>query len=61
MALLKVLFPNGGAEGINFELDRPRKVDSLERSERLIGLRNSLHYVKNILLNPQAIECTLTL
>lgn len=52
---------NGGAEGINFELDRPRKVDPLERSEKLIGLRNSLDYIKNILKMPQEAELTLTL
>ena len=52
---------DGGAVGINFELDRPRKVDPLERSEKLICLRNSLDFVKNILKAPPTIECTLTL
>ena len=61
MPFPKVLFPSGGAVGINFELDRPREVDPLERSEKLICLRNSLDFVKNILKDPPAMECTLTL
>lgn len=51
----------GGAEGNDWELDSPKKVDALTLSERLIGLRNSLHFVKNILKSPQAMECALTL
>ncbi len=51
----------GGAVGNDWELDSPRKVDPLTRSEKLIGLRNSLDFVKNILKSPQAMECALTL
>jgi hypothetical protein len=35
------------------ELDNPRKVDPLEQSEKLISLRNSLDFVKNILKSPE--------
>jgi|GEM_PF-5779075 len=52
---------DGGAVGNDWELDSPKKVDPLTRSERLIGLRNSLDFVKNILKSPQAMECALTL
>ena len=51
----------GGAVGNDWELDSPRKVDALTRSEKLLALRNSLDFIKNILKNPQAMECTLTL
>lgn len=51
----------GGAVGNNWELASPKKVDALTLSERLIGLRNSLDFVKNILKSPQAMECILTL
>lgn len=51
----------GGAVRINLELDSLRKVDPVVRSEKLIGLRNSLDFIKSILKNPQMMECALTL
>ncbi len=52
---------NGGAIGTNFELDSRLKVKPLEQSEMLINLRNSLIFIKSVLINPEMMKCTLTL
>ena len=51
----------GGAVRTNLELDSLPKVDPLEQSEKLIWLSNSLDFVRSILKNPLAMECSLTL
>ena len=47
---------NGGAIGTNFELDSRPNVDPLTQSEKLIGLRNSLIFIRAILKNPSMME-----
>ncbi len=50
-----------GAFRTHLELKPRPKVDPLRQSEKLIGLRNSLDFLKNVLKSPQMAECTLTL
>lgn len=61
MAFLLCEVRDGGDAGTNFELDSRQKVKPLEQSEKLIGLRNSLIFIKSVLIDPEMMKCTLTL